>query len=144
GHGFVCAPIHDDTLYARASARQGLIGGCLELDDIAATPAAIGGDHELRAGILDSVLEGERREAAEHDRMDRTDAVAGMHRHDRLRNEGHVDDDPIATAYALSLESIRESADFRMQLAIAHATNVAGLPLENQRRLVPLPGQMHV
>ena len=36
------------------------------------------------------------REAAEHDRMDRADAGAGLHRNHGLRDQRHVDHDAIA------------------------------------------------
>ncbi len=60
GHGLVGPPIHDDALHGRTAAGQGLVGGGLELDDVTGAPAAVGGNHELRAGVLDPVLERER------------------------------------------------------------------------------------
>ncbi len=76
--------------------------------------------------------------------MDGADPVAGVHGNDDFGDERHVDDDPVAVANPLSLERIREPAHSGMQLAIADATYVARLPLEYQRRLVTVLGQVHV
>src|ERR1700722_9465196 len=56
-HVLAGAPVDDDALDRRAARLQRLIDGGLEADAATAAPAAVGGDDELRAGILDAVLQ---------------------------------------------------------------------------------------
>ena len=135
---------HDHALHARAAAAEGLVGGALELDRLAAAPAAVGSDDELRLRVLDAIAQRGSREAAEHHRVDRADAVAGVHGDHDLGHQRHVDDDAIAAAHALRLQRIGEAAHFRVQLAIADAPHIAGLALEDDRGLVGARCQMHV
>ena len=54
--------------------------------DVAAAPAAVGGDENPGSLVVDPIPERFRRESAEHDRMDRADASARQHGHGQLRN----------------------------------------------------------
>ncbi len=138
------APVHDDALNARASAGERLVRRRLQLYGITSAPAAVGRDHDRGTRVLDPILESGRREASEHDRMNRTDPVAGVHRDEDLGNEGHVDHNAVAAPHALRAKRVRESANLRVQLAIAQTSRVAGLTFEDDRRLVPVLAQMNV
>ena len=118
--------------------------GRLQLDDVAAAPAAVGGDDELGPGVLDAVLQRGRREAAEHHRVNRADAVAGVHRDDDLGHQRHVDDDAVAVLHALRAQRVGEAAHFGVQLAVAQAARVARLALEDDGGLVAALGQVHI
>ncbi len=90
------ASIDDDVLHGFAALGQRLVDRALEFDRMAAAPAAVGGDHELGAGIFDSILDRVGGKAAEHHRMHRADAGAGLHGDHCLGNQRHVNDHAIA------------------------------------------------
>ncbi len=93
--------INDHALYGLAALGQGLVDRAFELDAVAAAPAAVGGNHELRTGVFDAILDGIGGKAAEYYGMHGADARAGMHCNHRLGDQGHVDDDAIALFDAL-------------------------------------------
>src|SRR5580692_11225877 len=122
---------HDHAFDAGTTAGKRLVGGGLELYHLAAAPAAVGGDDEPRLGVLDAILQRHRGEAAEHHRVDRTDAVAGVHGDERLGHERQVDDDAVAAPDALGLERIGEATHLGVQLPVAQAPHIPRLALEN-------------
>jgi hypothetical protein len=127
---------HDRAADGLASLRQRLVRGFLEVDDLAATPAAVGGDQQDGSGILDAILERERREPAENHGMNRPDARARVHGHDRLGSHRHVDDHPVAGLDAMRQQHVGETAHVGMQLAVGHVADVARLTDEGDRGLV--------
>ncbi len=135
---------HDHGLDGLAAHRQRLVGRGLELDLVPAAPAGVGGDQAARAGVLDAVLQRQRREATEHHRVDRADARAGLHRDHGLRHHRHVDDHAVAPAHALRLERVGEATDVGMQFAVADLARVARLALEQDRGAVAVLGEVHV
>ena len=116
---------------------QRLVGGGLELDQLAAAVAAIGGDDEARLGILDAIAQRQRGKSAEHHRMDGADARAGVHGDDGLGHQRHVDDDAFAgLLHAQRAQRVGEAADLGMQLPVGQAAYSAILGLEDQREPV--------
>src|ERR1700730_2975823 len=69
--------------------------------------------------------------------MHRTDPRAGEHGDSGLRNIREINDDTVAFFYVVSLQDIREAADFAMQLLISKGTFVAGFPFPDNCRFVP-------
>ena len=69
--------------------------------------------------------------------MHRADPRAGQHRDRRFRNGRQVNDDAIAFADFVSLEHIREPADFAMQLLIGQGALLARFAFPDDRGLVP-------
>jgi acetyl-CoA synthetase len=67
-----------------------------------------GGDHRHGAGILDAVAQRLRREAAEHHRVRRADARAGLHCHHAFDRHRHVDDDAVALLHTARLQRVRQ------------------------------------
>ena len=121
-----------------------LSAASLSSTSLAAAPAAVGGDQQHGAGILDAILERQRRESAEHHRMDGADARAGVHGDDGLGRHRHVDDHAIAGRHALREQRIGEAAHVGVQLAVGHMAHVAGLADEGQRGLVAALLEMHI
>ena len=79
-----------------------------------------GGRHDdPRSGVVDAHGQLVRREAAEHDRVDRAQARAREHRHQRLWHHRHVEDDPVAAPDAQAPQRAREAGDLVAQLAVA-------------------------
>ncbi len=76
--------------------------------------------------------------------MDRTDAIAGVHRNDDLGNQGHIDDNPITVLNALRPEHVREAAHFCMQLAITQPSRIASFSFEDNGGLVSTLCEMYV
>ena len=144
GHGLAGALEDDDVLDAGTAAGERLVGRRLQFHDLATAPAAVGRDHELRPGVLDAVPERHGGEAAEHHRVNRADAIAGVHGHDHFGHQRHVDDDAIAVLDALRLERVGEAAHFGVQLPVAQAPRVTRLALEDDRGLVAALGQVYV
>ena len=127
-----------------AALGQRLVRRRLELYRVSAAPAAVGGDQQLGAGVFDSVLQRRRREAAEHDRMDGPDPVAGVHRDDRLRHQRQIDRDPVTLAYTLRLQGVGEPADLAVQLAVGKSAGVARLAFKDDRCLLAALLEMHI
>src|SRR3569833_1429193 len=96
------------------------------------------------ARIVDAVFERLRGETAEHHRVYRTDARAGLHRDHRLGDHRHVDHYAIASRDAEPFQRVCEAADLLMQFAITQTSCIAGLTLENDRGLVAARGEVTV
>ena len=124
--------------------RQRLVRGRLQLNDVSAAPAAIGGNDDFRLGVDDPIPQRRRREPTEHHRMNGADASAGMHRDHRLRDQRHIDDHAIALLNALRAQRAGETTNLGVQLAIAQVARAAVLSLENDCSLVTALGQVHV
>ncbi len=111
----------------------------------AAAHAGVRGDHHRGLGVVDSRREARRREAAEHDGVDRADARAGEHRERGFRDHRHVDQHAIALAHAEALEDRRAAVHLVMQLPIGVAHLLPGFRREvMQRRLVGALREMAV
>ena len=80
--------------------------------------AAGGGDDRLRPGVVDAHGELGRGEAAEDDGVDRAEAGAGEHRHQRLGNHRHVEDDAVTLADPARREAAGEAGDAVAELGI--------------------------
>ena len=135
---------HEHGRDAHAALGERFVGGGLELDHLTATPATVGGDHAARAGVLDPVFQRDRRETAEHHRVDRADARAGLHRDHRFGHQRQIDHHTVTATDAPRLERVGEAADLGMQLAVAQATGVARLALEHDRSAMPVFREVHI
>ncbi len=145
-HGDVAAgAAHDQRLDAVAGLCQGLVGVLLERYLPAAAEPLVGGDHQLRAAILDPAGQAVGREAAEDDGMDGADPGAGEHRHGRLGDHRHVDCDAVAALDAELLQDVGEDADVVMEFAIGDVARLARVvAFPDDGRLVAAGGQMAV
>ena len=77
--------------------------------------------------------------------MHGTDPRAGEHGDRGFRNIWEINDDTIGFFYFVSLQDIREAANFAMQLLISKGTLVAGFAFPDNCRLVPArPSQMPI
>ncbi len=127
----------EDVLHRLLHARAVPVGEChvdggLERTDLALAVAAVGGDDELRAGIVDAGAQAVGGEPAEHDGVDRAEPRDGEHRRDRLGDHRHVDRDAIALADAESFEHVRQTLDLVGQLGVRHMAGVSRLALPQQ------------
>nr|GEY12335.1 hypothetical protein [Tanacetum cinerariifolium] len=116
---------HDDLLHAgsfRVGQRPVDVG--LHRGFLAATQAFVSGDHHFRFAVDDATGQCFRREAAEHHRMNRTDARAGQHGDHGFGDHWHIDGHHIAAMDILAAQCVGEFADFFMQFAVG---NVAAL-----------------
>ena len=114
-----------------------LVGVGLERNPLAAAQAFIGGDDEGRVAVDDAAGQRIRREAAEHDRMDRADAARRRAWHRPARDHRHVDRDAIALPDAVLLQHVGEAADVLVELAVGDLPIVIGIvALPDDRRLV--------
>ena len=132
----VAATFDDDDGLDGRGALEGLVDVGLELDDLAAAPAAVGGDDELGLAVVDAVLERLGAEAAEDDGVDGPDAGAGQHGDDRLGDHRHIDGDAVALAHPHVLEDVGDPADVEMELLVGDGADIARLALEDDRGLV--------
>ena len=120
------APDDQDVLDGWRSAQR-RVGGGLEVDGLAAPPAAVGGDEQPRLGVVDAARQRLGGEAAEDDRVRRADAGAGEHGDGQLRDHGHVDGDAVAGADAQLLERVGGLLDLAVQVGVGERPRVAGL-----------------
>ena len=109
------APHHQNFLAARAFL-QCRVGVDLERDRPAAANTLVGGDDVVRLAVSDASGQCVRREAAEHDRVDRPEPGASKHGIGCLGHHGHVDGDPVALADAMLFHDIGKLADRFVQL----------------------------
>ena len=91
--------------------------------------AAVGGDDQLRLGVIDAVGEGVGGEAAEDDRVRRADAGAGEHGDRQLRDHRHVDGDAVAALHAELLQGVGALVNLVEKLLVGDVPAVAGLAL---------------
>ena len=132
------APDDHDLLHI--AALEGFVDGGLERVGLAAAEAAVGGDHQLRPGVVDAVAQRLGGEAAEDDAVGRADPRAGQHRHGQLGNHRHVERHAVALRDAEALQHVGELADLPVQLAEGQHARVAGLAFPDDGGLVAPPG----
>ena len=94
-----------------------VVGVALELDGVAAAPAAVGGDEHPGARVLDPVAQRVGGEAAEDDRVRGSDAGAGEHRDGELGDHRHVDRHAVAPLDAERAERVGATPHLLEQLA---------------------------
>ena len=138
------ALVYDDLLDGLAALCQGFVRDLLERHDVAGTVAAVGGDQQARAGVLDAVLQRAGGETAEHHRVDRADAGAGLHGDDRFGCHRHVDHHAVTLGDALGLEHVGELADLGVELLVGVIAGVALFAFEADRDLVAAGQQVSV
>ena len=107
---------HDEDMLDAGAPVDGLVGRRLQLDRLAAAPAPVRGDDELRLGVVDARRERLGREAAEDHRVGRADAGAGQHRDRELGDHRHVDRDAVAGPHAELDERVRGLLDLPMEV----------------------------
>jgi hypothetical protein len=97
-------------------------------------------EDQLRLGVVDTLGELVRCEAAEDDRMNRPDARAGEHRHHRLGDHRHVNEDAVALLDALPPERARDACHLVAQLAVSeHLHRVGDGAVVDERALLAAP-----
>ncbi|CAG2328144.1 hypothetical protein BCCR75722_04473 [Burkholderia sola] len=135
------AAIDDHALDRFAAAhRDRLVGDALERQRLAAARLLVGGDQRDRADVDEPLVQRFRGEAAEHDRVGRADARAGLHRDDAFDRHRNIDDDPIALADAALLQRIREARHAREEIRIGDAGDGAVVGLEDHRDAFAVAG----
>ena len=132
----------DDHVAHRFAAvqRQRFVDDRLERQALAAAQLLVGGDHHHRAGVGDAVAQALRREAAEHDRVRRADARAGLHRDHAFDRHADVDDDPVALLHAARTHRVGEAAGALEQFAVGDLADLGVVGLEDDRDLVAQAG----
>ena len=130
---------HDhDALHARRLV-EAVIDGLLEQNLFPAPPASVGRDDQLGLSVVVAVGDGVGTEAAEDDRVRRSDAGTGQHRDSQFGDHGHVERNSIARRDAQLLEDVRKLADLAVQVLISQDATVARLALPNDGRFVFSP-----
>ena len=108
---------------------QRLVDVDLESAGLAAPVAAVGGDDQLRLGVVDAVGERLGGEPAEDDGVRRADAGAGEHRDRQLGNHRHVDGDPVAAPDAELLQRVGGPVHLEIEIVVGDDLAVARLAL---------------
>ena len=128
--------IDDDLLDRRGGLFESVIDVLLERDFLAASPAAIGGDHEFGGGVVVAVGDGVGGEASEDDRVDGSDAGTGEHRDCQFGDHRHVERDAVAGLDAQFFEDVGELADLAVELLVGEDADVARLAFPDDGGLV--------
>jgi len=103
---------HQDRLHGRR-VFDGLVDVRLELDDLAAPPAAVRGDDALALRVVVAIRDRFCGEAAEHDRVHGPDAGARQHR-DRQADSPQVSNQPrIAARHESSFARVEQLSHAR-------------------------------
>src|SRR3569623_253278 len=137
GHRMTGAVIHDHVFDGCAAVTQRFVRSLFQLNALAAAVSAVGGDEQLGARILDAVLERFGRETAEHHRMNRADARAGLHGDDGFGNHRHVDHHAVAFDDAERSQRIGESSNVFMLFGVTDAADIAFFTFEENGGLIP-------
>jgi len=115
---------------------HGLVDVRLQLDNLAAAPAAVRRYDKFCLTIINSVLERFRAETAENDGVNRSHPRTGEHGNHRFGNHWHVDGDAIALSYAHVVKRVCPTAHVEVQLLVGDGSDITGFAFENQRGLV--------
>ena len=135
------AAIDDHALDGFAAAhRDGFIGDALERQRLAAARLFVGGDERDGANVDEAFVQRFRGEAAEHDRVRRADARAGLHRDDAFDRHRHVDDDAVALGDPAFLQRIGEARHACEEVGIGDARDGAVVGLEDHRDALAVAG----
>jgi hypothetical protein len=134
--------LEDDDGLDRLAAAHGdaVVDRGLQRNVLAAAALLVGGDHGNRAGILDALLHALGGEAAEHHRVDRADAGAGLHGDHAFDRHRHVDQDAVALLDALRTQRIGELRNTAQQFLVGHLADLAAVGFENDGDLVAEAG----
>ena len=128
------APVDDHARDGFAAARgECFVGDALQRKRLAAAHLFVAGDEGCCADVDDPLVQRLRREAAEHDRMRRADAGAGLHRDNAFDRHRHVDHDPVAFLDAALLERIRAAAYALEQVLVRDVSDRAVVRFEDHR-----------
>ena len=139
-HAVVASVDHNHFLHAGALAENAVQIG-LERFWLAASHHDIRGNHNPRAGIVDSVLHAAFRIAGEDIGMHRAKAGAGQHGDDKFGNHGQVKGHAVALANAQSVQGGGHAAD----VVVEHLVGVGPdfhfpFALPDERGLVAVVG----
>ncbi len=145
-HGdFLLGALDNDDAFDLGCTKKGLVDILFDAERNAAAESTVRSDDHLRFAIVGAFLERFGAEAAEDDAVRGTDARAGQHRDDRLRNHRQINHDAIARFHAVLLQHVGHETDFAMKLLIGEGGDVAGLTLKNDGGFVARgAGQMAV
>ena len=111
----------------RWGALQRLIGDRLQLKEVPFAVPAVGGDQDLRRGVVDAIGERIGGEAAKHHAMCRAESGAGEHGDRHLGNHRHVDRDAVALGNAERLQCIGGLLYLAQQVVVGDGAAVARL-----------------
>ena len=134
----------DDAFHLAVAVLERGVDVGLERHDLAAPPAAVGGDDELRTAVREPVLDGVRAEPAEDHRMHRADPRAGEHGNRRFRHQRQVEDDPIPRRDPLGGQDVGKFANLRVQFPVSERAPIAGFAFPDDRGLVGAGGEVAV
>ncbi|VWB47480.1 hypothetical protein BME24068_02149 [Burkholderia metallica] len=135
------AAIDDHALHGFAAAqRERFVGDALQRQRLAAARLLVGRDERRRADVDEPLVQRLRGEAAEHDRVRRTDTRARLHRDDAFDRHRDIDDDAVSLADSAFLQRIRETRHTREEIRIGDARDGAVVGFENHRDALAVAG----
>ena len=115
---------------------EGVVDILLERDALTTAVAGVCCYHNFRTAVRQAILDALAAESTKDNRVNRSNAGAGQHRDDSLRNKRHVDQNAVALFDAIALEDISENADFAVELVIGQRAALTGFAFPNDSRLV--------
>ena len=120
----------DRRLYALAAVAQRLVDVHLQCRGAALAIPAVGGDHDLRARIVDARAKAVGAESAEDHRVHGAEPSDGEERSDRFGDHRQVHGDAVALTHAELGEHIGQTLDLVGELRVGDRAGVAGFALE--------------
>ena len=109
---------NNDAFHRRIVALQRIVHVLFQRHHSTAAISTIGGHHDRRSAIDDTILDALCAETTEHHRVHRTDACASQHRDRRLRNHRHVNNHPRPFLRAVAQQHICKPAHLAMELCV--------------------------
>ncbi len=135
--------LHDEhVLDERVAVVEGCVDGGLEGRGCAAPVAAVGGDDDLRLGVVDARVQRLGGEAAEDDRVGGAEPGAREHRDGGLGDHRQVDRDRVALGDPQVGEGVGRTLHLLVEVGVGDVAGVAlGLTDEVDRHLVAAAGR---
>jgi hypothetical protein len=125
-----------DYFFDELDAAHGLVHDRLERHRLAAAEAHVGGDDDLRPGVLQAVAQAGVAEAGIHHRVDGASGGEGQHGNDPFQRQRQVDDCPVAPAHPDGLQAVGEATDETEELPKSDDAFAAVLAQPDVRDLV--------
>ncbi len=119
--------------FERVEVPHHLVDLVLDRRGLALAAGAVDGDQRFRLGELHPLADRARREAAEHDVVNRTDPRAREHRDDHLGDHRQVDPDDVALLDPEILQRVRELLDVAVELGVGDVALLALLTAPVER-----------
>ena len=116
--GLITSVFHNKATHLVRAVQKRCVTVGFQCSATTTTRSGVSSDNNLRTRVVDAVCQCVRREAREHDRVDRTDTRTSEHRISSFRDHREIDHNAVAAHHALAQQDVRETVHLLGQLII--------------------------